>query len=95
MAWSEDFPRCPLHREFRKRLGHLAPGSALGQGGPLSLGGGRPRSLDLQQLRDGPRASPLRADAIQATNGVRNTAGAGSGEDHVVRSRSVFNTNLT
>ncbi len=78
-----------LSSEFRKRLGHLAPGSALSPG-PMDLGGGRPRSLELDGGGKGggrPRASPLRQDAVSAASGgVRNAVGAGSGEDHVVRS---------
>ncbi len=67
--------------EFNKRLGHLGPDSALRQG-PLNLGGGKPRSLELEEV-----PMSRTRDRLPASNGVRNAVGTGSGEDHTVRMR--------
>ena len=75
---------------FNSRLGHLAAGSARSQG-PMNLGGGKPRSLELEDL-DRIKAEPLKAksgDAVKAAKGVRNAVDSGAGEDHEVKARSV------
>ena len=73
-------PRLCFRRSLTRRFGHPAA-NRRGGSGPLSLGG-RPRSLELENL-DSLDAQPLTSDSISAASADNHLAAAAVGEDDV------------